>query len=300
MNWKRMIKSILFPHAVIVWLLWPAALGLLIYSLAAFESGDVISMVSYVLSFYALVLVTLRIPGIARFVRRFRQENRYIVRYTSDVRLRVNISLLRNFVFNAVYAAFQLGLGLWHRSVWFYSMAGYYLLLALMRLLLMRYTRSYAPGEQRQAEWRKYRLCGICLMMITLALTVFIIYFVWKIRVFRHHEITTIAMAAYTFASLALAIVNAVRYKSYGSPVYSAAKAISLVSAVVSMLTLENAMLTAFGQDSSELFRQVMLGGTGLAVVLVVQGIALYMIINAWRNLRAENPVIEQEQIDDE
>ena len=80
-------------------------------------------------------------------------------------------------------------------------------------------------------------------------------------------------MAAYTFASLTLAIVNAFRDKRYGSPAYSAAKAISLVSAIVSVLTLENAMLTAFGQDNSELFRQIMLGATGAAVICAVQGI---------------------------
>ena len=108
----------------------------------------------------------------------------------------------------------------------------------------------------------------------------------FRIREFKHHEITTISMAAYTFASLTLAIINAFRYKKYGSPAYSAAKAISLVSAVVSVLTLENAMLTAFGQDNSELFRQIMLGATGAAVVCAVEGIAIYMICNAGKNLR--------------
>lgn len=286
MNWKRLAKRILFPHPAFVWLLWPAALGLLLYSAAACESTDTISIAAYVLSFWALVLVALRVPDVIRFAGRLRRENKYVVRYTSDVRLRMNISLYRACGFNAVYALFQLCLGLWHHSVWFYSMAGYYLLLGLMRLLLVRYTRSHAPGERQEIEWKKYRLCGLCLMLITLALAIFVIYFVWRIRVFRHHEITTIAMAAYTFASLALAIVNALRYRSYASPVYSAAKAISLASAVVSVLTLENAMLTAFGQDSGELFRQIMLGATGVAVILAVQGIAVYMIANAGRRLR--------------
>lgn len=127
----------------------------------------------------------------------------------------------------------------------------------------------------------------VMLLMMTFVLTIFILYFVWRIREFRHHEITTISIAVYTFASLTLAVINAVRYKKYGSPVYSAAKVISLVSAVVSVLTLENAMLTAFGQESGELFRQIMLGATGAAVICAVQGIAIYMILNAGKNLKA-------------
>ena len=287
MDWKKIGKWILFPHPVFIWLLWPVALGLLIYSFIAHESADVISIVSYVLSFYALMLISLRVPNIIDFVQRFRKENKYIIRYTSDVRLRVNLSLQMAIVFNVIYALFQMCLGLWHHSVWFYSMAVYYLLLAGMRLLLVKYTRVHTPGEQQEIEWKKYRLCGAFLLLITFALAIFIIYFVWKIRVFRHHEITTIAMAAYTFASLSMAVWNAIRYKSYGSPAYSAAKAIALVSAIVSMLTLENAMLTAFGQDSGELFRQIMLGATGTAVICAVQGIAIYMIVNAGRKLKA-------------
>ena len=138
-------------------------------------------------------------------------------------------------------------------------------------------------------EWRRYRQCGIMLLVMNLVLLVFILYFVYRIRVFYHHEITTIAMATFTFTSLATAIWNAVRYKQFGSPAYSAAKAISLASAAVSMLTLENAMLTTFGQAESELFRQIILAVSGIAVILVVQGIALYMIVNSTRKLRLNN-----------
>lgn len=289
MNWKKIGKSLLFPHPLYICLLLAAALGLLIYSSITHESTDVISIVSYVLSFYALMLIVLRVPEIISYAQQFRKENKYVVRYMSDVRLRINLSLQLTFLFNVVYAAFQLGLGLWHHSVWFYSMAGYYMLLAAMRLLLVKYTKVHTPGEQKEIEWKKYKLCGILLLFITFALAIFLIYFIWNIRVFKHHEITTISMATYTFASLALAIRNAIRYKSYGSPAYSAAKAISLVSAIVSVLTLENTMLTVFGQERDMIFRQVMLGATGVAVVCAVQGIATYMIINAGRKLKAIN-----------
>ena len=69
-------------------------------------------------------------------------------------------------------------------------------------------------------------------------------------RTFHHHEITTIALAAYTFTSLTFAIINTVKYRKYHSPVYSASKAISLASACVSLLTLESTMLTTFGNET--------------------------------------------------
>jgi len=232
------------------------------------------------------VLVCLQVPAIIRRIQRFRHENKYYLRYQNDVQLRINLSLYGAFGFNALYALFQLCLGLRHRSAWFYAMAVYYLLLAVMRLTLVRHTSHYAAGEDTTIEWRKYRFCGWLLLVMNLALAIFTLYFIFRIRTFQHHEITTIAMAAYTFAALAIAVINVIRYRKYGSPAYSAAKAISLASAIVSMLTLENALLTTFGQESDELFRQIILGASGIVVIFVVQGIALNMIVNARRKLR--------------
>lgn len=289
MNWKKIGKALLFPHPLVAGLLFPIAVVLMLWGMLVRGTADPLTIAFCALSFYGLVLVCLRIPDIIRWVQRFRRENKYYQLYSSDVQLRINLSLYFAVGFNAVYALFQLCLGLWHRSAWFYAIAGYYLLLALMRLTLVRHTRHHAAGEDNSAEWRKYRLCGWLLLVMNLALAIFTLYFVFRIRVFLHHEITTIAMAAYTFTALTLAIVNAVRYRKYGSPAYSAAKAISLASATVSMLALENALLTTFGEGENELFRQIMLGASGAAVILVVQGIALYMIVNAGKKLRINN-----------
>ena len=289
MDWKELGKALLFPHPLVAALMLPLALCLMLYGLLTHGEAALVTIAAYALSFYGLVLVCLRIPDIIRWVQRFRRENKYYLLYSSDVQLRINLSLYFAVGFNAVYALFQLCLGLWHHSAWFYAMAGYYLLLGLMRLSLVRHTRQYAAGEDSRTEWRKYRFCGWLLLLMNLALAIFTLYFVFRIRVFSHHEITTIAMAAYTFTALTLAIVNVIRYRKYGSPAYSAAKAISLASATVSMLTLENALLTTFGEGESELFRQIMLGLSGAAVILVVQGIALYMIVNASKKLRINN-----------
>lgn len=286
MDWKKIGKGLLFPHPLMVGLLLPAALVMMLVCVLRQGSEAPLTIASYALSFYGLVLVCVRVPEIIRLVQRFQQENRYYLLYKNDVQLRINISLYGTFAFNALYALFQLCLGLWHHSAWFYAMAVYYLLLAVMRLSLVRHTSHHAAGEDSRTEWRKYRFCGWLLLVMNLALAIFTLYFVFRIRTFLHHEITTISMAAYTFTALTLAIINAVRYRKYGSPAYSAAKSISLVSATVSMLTLENAMLTTFGQDSSEMFRQIILGASGAAVILVVQGIALYMIVNAHRKLK--------------
>lgn len=287
-RWRKLGRRLLFPPVAVVALLALLAAAGLVFSFLRLEEGDWRRIASYALSFYALVILCLRVPDMLALGRRFRRENRYYLRYSMDVRLRMNISLWASFAYNAAYAAFQLGLGLKHHSGWFYAMAGYYCLLAMLRLMLGRHVRAFAPGEEKRMEWRKYRLCGAGLLAMNMALSIFVLYFVLHLREVRHHEITVIAMAAYTFGALALAIANVIRYRRYESPACSAAKALSLASAAVSMLSLENAMLTTFDRGSSPLFQRIMLGASGAAAAMLITGMASHMIVRATRKLKSE------------
>lgn len=206
-----------------------------------------------------------------------------------DVETKVNLSLLASMCWNAAYAILQLGLGIHYKSPWFYAMAGYYLILATMRLSLRLSLQSQNPQCRKRnstLEWRRYRLCGILLLFINSALNVMVFYIVSVGRVIRHHEITTIAMATYTFAFFTIAVVNVFKYKKYDSPTYSAAKNLSFVAAMMSMLSLENCMLATFGVENDIAFRQTMLGLTSTALLLATTTIAIHMIAKSTRALK--------------
>lgn len=288
MRWKNVLRSLLFPPPLCTAFLCVLSVAGLLYSFVLADGADVLSIVSYTLSFYTLVILCLRAPNIVRFVKRFCRENPYYGLLKNDIQLRMNMSLLFSLIWNAGYALWQFGLGLYHHSVWYYAMSLYYLLLAAMRTLLGQHIRVNVPGVKRREEWRRYRWCGVGLLMMNLMLLVFIFYYVNELRVVRHHEITTISMATYTFVALVMAARNVVRYQRYESPVCSAAKAISLATAAVSMLSLENSMLSTFSKTESTHFRMVMVSISGLLVVLLILCMAIWMIWNATRNLKNE------------
>jgi NADH:ubiquinone oxidoreductase subunit 6 (subunit J) len=178
-------------------------------------------------------------------------------------------------------------MGFWHRSFWFYSLAGYYLCLAVMRFFLARYTSGHKAGEKMREELLRYRLCGWIFLVMNLALSFMVFFMVYWNRTFNHHEITTIAMAAYTFTSFTMAIINIVKYRKYQSPVYSASKAISLAAACVSMLTLESTMLTTFGGETMDLTsRRIMLGVSGGVISAFIIAMASYMIMQSTKRLK--------------
>lgn len=282
---KTFPVKLLFPPLWLTIPLIPAAALLLLYAFLAPQAHPVLVYGAYGLSAYALAVVCLRAPAMLREIQRIKTENKHVSRYLSDPQLRVRVSLYGTLAINAAYALLQLGMGAYHGSVWFYSLAGYYLLLALMRFFLLKETRKGQIGRDLFREYLHYRLCGAVLMLMNLFLSAMVFFMVWQGRAFRHHPITTIALAAFTFTAFALAIVNLIKYRRYRSPVMSAAKAISMVSAIVSMLTLESAMLSAFGQQEAQRFKHIMTSATGFAVCAAVLAIASYMIIHSTKEI---------------
>ena len=279
-RYGKALLDLLFLPLPLVTLLVLASTGLLVYVFAVGNTDTWLAYGTYFLSAYALTLVCVRFPALWRRAASFRNTNPHILRYRGDPGLRVNLSLTGTLAGNLLYALLQLGLGLIHHSIWFFALTGYYALLSLMRSLLLRKAHGGRLGQELPAEYRLYRLCGLLLVPMNLTLAVVVSFMVWQDRGFSYHEIVTIALAAYTFFSLTMAIVQMVRSRKFNSPVMSASKSISLVAALVSVLSLETAMLSAFGTAEDTLFRQVITAVSGGAVCITVLVIAFRMI---WR-----------------
>lgn len=294
MAWKKIGRALLFPHVAIMAALIPIATALLVYSMVALGTDAVLSYASYLLSAYTLTVWCVRIPRIVKAFGNFKRKNRYAKRWHEDARFRVNVSLYGSLLWNSLYGVFQLWLGIYHHTFWFSSFGAYYILLAIMRFFLVSHTRKYAPGDMMESEFKKYRACGIVLLLMNLALALIVFFMVYWNRTFTHHMITAISMAAYTFTALTVAIINVIKYRKYNSPVFSASKIISLVAALVSMLTLESTMLTAFGDGTMTAFGQkLMLGATGGAISLSTIIAAIYMIAVSTRKIKRINSEVE-------
>ncbi len=237
---------------------------------------------AYVISAYTLTVLSVRVPKIIEKSRDLKESNAFLLRYSSDIHFRVKLSLCFSLAINAVYGVFQLVLGIYHISLWYYSMSAYYALLVIVRIFLFSHTKKYAPGEQIKTEILKYRICGGMLLAMNLALAAVMFFIVVQGRAFEHGQITTIAIAAFTFTTLAIAIVNQIKYKKYNSPLFSASKIISLISALVSMITLEATMLTTFG-GADDITRKAFLMSSSAAVSLFTVAVAVYMLMGKYK-----------------
>ena len=287
---KKIAKALIFPHISVMIALLPVTTALLIYSMVFADTESITAIISYIIAAYTLMIWCCKIPYLIKFFKTFKSENKYARIWQEDVRLRVNVSLYGTLIWNTAYALLQLGMGFEHKTFWFYSLAGYYISLAVMRFFLVRHTSKHRHGEKIADELKKYRACGIIFLIMNTALALMIFFMVYWNRTFNHHEITAIALAAYTFTSFTIATVNIVKYRKYNSPVFSASKAINLASACVSMLTLESTMLTTFGDGTMSLTeRRILLGTSGAAISVFIIAMAIYMIVQSSKKLKALN-----------
>lgn len=283
---KQILYKILFlPVGFLVFLV-PVSAALLIYSFAYENAKEAVKYLSYFLSAYSLTALGIRFAVIIRRIKDAGQKNKYISRYLGDAALRVKLSLYGSLALNTAYALMQFGLGIYNRSVWFYALSAYYFLLAVMRFFLLKEARKNKEKADLYREYLSYRFCGVILIFINIALSVIVIYIIKQNRGFSYHYIITIAMAAYTFFIFTTAVVNLIRYRKYNSPVISASKAINLAAALVSMLSLETAMLTAFEKSNEPAFRKIMTSCTGAAVCAAILLMSVYMIVNSTKRLR--------------
>ncbi len=292
MDLKRIGKKLFFPPLALLFTLLPITTVFLICSMLFIGTEEPVTIISYILAAYSLVAWCLRTPSFIRFFKAIKRENKNLKRWREDDRLRINASLYSSLFYNVAFAVFQLALGLYHASFWFYSLAGYYISLATMRFFLLHCITPKKAGENPMKELSCYRICGWILLLMNTVLSFIIFFMVCFGRTFHHHEITTIAIAVFTFTVFTLAVINTVKYRKYNSSAISASKTISLVSACVSMLILESTMLTSFGSAEDELMRKLFLGISGAATSVFILVMACYMIMQSNKKIK----LIKKEQ----
>ena len=265
-----------------------------VFVMLGMEDHSILAYLAYLLSAYALIITVTGINDVVKAIRngiaglplvkRLRNTS-WGNRLLGDVVFRSEISLHGSLLINILYVGFNLFSGIRYSSLWFIALAFYYALLSVMRAVLVLYVHRRPVGEDITSEFKRYRACGIILLLMNQALAGIVVCMVTENRGFSYPGLMIYVMAMYAFYITIVAAVNVVKFRRRGSPLLSAAKVISLTAALASMLSLETAMLAQFGGENV-VFRRLMLGISGGAVCTIVLTMAIYMIARSTRQLK--------------
>ena len=123
------------------------------------------------------------------------------------------------------------------------------------------------------------KFTGVMLMLLSLSLVGTVILAVVRDRGIVMHEIVMIAMAAYTFTKITLAVINLVKARKSSSAKIVTLRNISLSDACVSIFALQRSMLVSFG-DMPETDIQIFNAVIGAAVCVIVFLLGLNLVKN--------------------
>ena len=200
-------------------------------------------------------------------------------RYLTDLSFKGKVSIYQGMTVNILYALFRTITGIMYSSVWFISMAVYHFVLYGMRAyLIVAFKNRDAKADLY--EYSCYGKIARFLFLLNIPMGGMIWLMIKTNSGFSYPGYVIYLSALYTFCTMGMSIGNLVKFKKLGSPILSAAKMLNFVSAMMSVLGLQTAMISAFSTNGEE-YRKLMNTLTGSLVYGTVVIIAVYMIIKA-------------------
>ncbi len=181
-------------------------------------------------------------------------------------------------IIGLVFAIYNFAMGVAYGLVWNLSISFYYLFLAVAKILILYCEKKWKFNESATKERGKlFKISNVFLLVIDLALVVPItLMFLQRKPVTNLGTIPTIAIAAYTTYKIVMACVNYKRSNSTANISLNTIKTIGLKEAIVSILTLQNTMITVFGGAES---MKVTTMYTSIALYLLLVAISIYQFI---------------------
>ena len=276
------MKKFFNPNKIFGFIIFNLSFILLIYVFVRHLEDTPLAYITYLLSTYALIIFIVWFCKVCKFSNNFLKNTKLYQLYQSNYTTVTKTSIYFSTTLNVGYSIFNFCVGVYYGSVWFITFAIYYLLLFIMCLSLVHNIKEF--GVNKLQEYKKLKRCGIVLLLLNIVLVGIIILIIHNNQEITYAGSIIYIVAMYDFYLIIVAIINAINYRKNASPVLQASKFINLTVAMVAMISLEVAMISKFGDDSS--LKMTMTGALGFVVCLINFLMSLYMIINASKNMK--------------
>ena len=170
---------------------------------------------------------------------------------------------------NVSFAVYHFLLGLFTSSWWLLTLASYYLILSIVRYVVLRL---------KSKEHFIIKFTGWMLVLLSIPLVGTVILSVLRNRGHKLHMIVMIAMAAYAFTKITLAIIKFIKARRSKSAMLLTLRNISLADAFVSIFALQRSMLVSFeGMSEAEIVIMNAVLGSAVCIACFLLGLLLLL-----------------------
>lgn len=202
--------------------------------------------------------------------------------------VRIRLGLYGSLGMNLLFACMQLWLGLINRSLWFICCFAFYLVLAMVRLVLASQIRTDLGSNLAEEYWWS-RLCGIGLMVLNAVFSLIVFSVAHRQQGFTYPVWITVCLTGYTGYLVVASLVNLFKFRRCGSPVLYALMLVNFIFSLTAVLTFETAVMADC--EVPEL-RQAITGMTGAFICSIIWIIAFFLVLDANAALK----ILDKEQ----
>ncbi len=289
---KVILDRFLRPPKWVVCTVPTASFAALIFVFASHQEESAVAYPIFLLSAYSLIILLAALPALAGRLTQLRaslcgrsklirkvSSTAFGKQYLNDQLFRSSVSIYQGATVNFLYMLFRFMTAARYASVWFFSMAVYYMVLCIMRAYLAFGYRH--RGEKGTAyELQCYRRTAAMLFILNIPMGGMIVLMVQTNSGFTYPGYLIYLSALYTMYMMALSVANLVKFRKIGSPIMSAAKVLNFVSAMMSVLGLQTAMIARFSSNG-EAYRKMMNAITGGIVFFSVMVTVAVMLVGS-------------------
>lgn len=293
-NLKQLLYNILHPRGWALFLFYVLAIILIATSilLAVFDLGlSIFAYIIYGLSAIALTYMIYTIvyfsPKIKKRVIAFANKYEFTNNLLKNFGFRTLVFAGFSFAFNCIYAISLGVFAIYAHSIWYGSLAAYYIFLSFLRggVILSNLKTKHKKGQEEYATKRiaTYKNCGIVLILMTIVFSISILQIIIADGGFRHAGLMIYVFSAYTFYKITLSIINIIKASKKDEFLVQSIRNINFSDALISILALQTAMFTEFGSDFNHSTFNAL---TGSIVCILIIALGIYMIVKAKTKLK--------------
>lgn len=278
---RRMIHQLFFVRFKINMLFIILSIFINLFIFITGRSHTILAYMLYPIGFYTLIITTI---SIIEYVKRWLKKFPIVIKYQTDIQLKMKIKLFTSMIINISYAMMKLIIGYLYLSIWEIHIGIYYLIICIIRFFLFYHVKYMKFGKDLVSEYKKSIICGYGLLLLTFIFSGMVFLMVYRNYTYSYPGYLIYVAALYTFYNVISGIINIIKYYKYHSPLLNTSNDIYFICALVSLLSLQTAMLHTFNNEGGRMI-QLSNGITGLVVCMIILMISLYMIIHSKKKL---------------
>ena len=304
--WKKILNPPIWVKILTFLVTVLSSVGAILMLLVDYQ-GNALAIVAYTLFgiagislAYSVYLIIPLFPKMKKGIITFLESREFTYLLLRNFGFRTVIFAIGSFAMSLIFSAFNGYMGIVNRSIWYGALAAYYIALAFLRGGVLVYHKNKLgkkdkPLNDEYVKAKVYRNSGIITLILNVALSVAIAQMIFSDAHFTYIGWTIFAFATYAFYKITASIISFVKAHKQTDLTIRAIRNINLTDALVSILALQTALLTMFGDNSMNVSLANTL--TGITVSLSAIGIGIYMIVSAnkkMKEIQKENKNNEQ------